>query len=103
VPLVAATLLALAGCTDLSSPGAATNAGKGLAGQGADAAKNAGSAAGQKAQDVAVHDPHLAAAAIVAIIGATFVRWLWRSAQIKYLVFGALVVWITYAVATASH
>lgn len=94
-------LLALAGCASagsaVGSQQGAKNAGRGLANTGIDAGK----AAGQKAQDIAVHDPHLAAAAIVAVIGATLVRWLWRSAQIKYLAFGAAVAWIAYAVGTA--
>lgn len=101
VALTLQLLLLLCGCADLGSPEAATNAGQGYAGKAAHAAGNAGSAAGQKAQDVAVHDPHLAAAAIVAVVGAVFVRWLWRAAQIKYCLFGALIAWVAYTVGTA--
>jgi hypothetical protein len=97
-PLVV-VLLALAGCAPLGSTGAAENAGKGLAGHGADAAKSAG----QKAQDVAVHDPHLVAAAIVAVSLALVLRFLLKSVQVKYLLVAAVVAWIAYAAGQAAR
>jgi hypothetical protein len=86
-------LLALAGCAPLGSQDAATSAGKDYAGKAADAA----GAAGQKAQDVAVHDPHLVAAALVAVAGALVLKFLLKSVQVRYLLVAAVVAWIAYA------
>lgn len=92
-------LLMLSGCASLGSQDAAESAGKNYAGKAADAA----GAAGQKAQDVAVHDPHLVAAAIVALVGALVLKFLLKSVQVKYLLVAAVVAWIAYAAGQAAR
>lgn len=93
---VTSALLLLAGC-DQTIGQVANQGGNAVVNGG----KSAGVAAGNAAQNAAIYYGKLVAAALVAVVGATFVRWLWRSAQIKYLLFAALIIWITYAV--ASH
>lgn len=93
----ALTLLVLGGCGILNT-GNATQQGKNAAGQAGQKAKDAG----QSAEHFANSNPHLAAALIVAILGAVGIKFLWKSAQVKYLVFLAAGLWVGYAI-WATH
>lgn len=94
-PLAVAALLVLAGCNETVG-GVASQGGTSVA----NGARSAGTAAGNAAQNAAIYHGKLVAAGLVALLGMLFLRWLWKSAQFKYLLFGAIVVWITYAVAS---
>lgn len=83
----------LTGC-GVFNTGAAKEQGKGAAGNAADKAKGVGSSA----QNFALTKPHLAASLLVAVFGAIALKFLWKSAQIKYVVFIALGLFAGYAI-----
>lgn len=87
------TLLALTGCGVINGQ-AAANQGKSLPGQAIDKGKQAGG----WLQNFALTSPHLAASLLIAVLGTIGIRFLFKSAQVKYLLVIAVTLFIGYVV-----